>query len=1094
MPNQPDDTVLLIIIHNITFPIMKRLILLAALLTAMTTWAQNMQGTYTVTNSGNTFTIERHQGIEIEIFYYRTVSLSAIAGVHFTEASGYLTFYYAENQITFTVTETPSDSIAEQYHFQTGTSRSYRFEVLDRDGNVMASCDRDITYGTDYQHTADYVNKSITDLVYFDNSGNIMSGSDNKYLDVAYSSSDWIKVTDAGYPQGVHTVSTSSLYHGSNVLRTYLDNQRNKMYATVYFTQKEEEDGYQYIQILADNSTTYDENDTWGAVYDPSTSIYKACFEMRVTNGFVTDEHYQFFPHRYDYVNKAAEIGAGLSRYSFDYDDSHLYGQKYQSSSYNAPNTGSLDLETTVNNLDIRFDAGGRDKDDWDFKDLKVRLALVDTSAPTVLDDYKVSGGLHCKGNTIYVSVPFSEIVTVSGTPTLSTTWGTLNYVGGSGSNVLTFSGTIGDDASGIFTVSDYSGSISDLAGNPFGGSISHSFDISVSGRYTITYDLAGGSLPEGVSNPETYTSETASFYLRNPSRPGYTFVGWTGSNGDTPQMYIYIPQGSEGDRSYTANWERRARYYTYDNSTRALTLIWGEYDKDNKWYDVSSYAVKTVTATSDVSFVGDCTALFNSFTYCDSIDLNNVNTSEMTNADYMFTYCENLKSLKVSNWDTRKVTGMRGVFSNCPSLTTLDLSGWNTEGVIYMDYMFNNSPGLTTIYVGEGWSTEGVTGSGLMFYGSTSLVGGMGTTYDESHIDAEYAHIDGGIDNPGYFTAMAPPRYTFDSETGALALIWGEFNKDNKWGDEVTASAVKSVTATSEVSFIGDCSNLFKDFSNCKSINLNNVNTSEMTRAAHMFVLCTSLDTIDLSGWNTANVTDMSYMFAACRGLTSLDVSGWNTGSVTYMNNMFVDCSGLTSLNLSGWNTGNIFNMCMMFAGCTGLTSIDVSGWNTGNVTDMSYMFANCRGLTSIDVSGWNTGNVTDMRYIFAGCSNLTTIYASEDWSTEQVNYSTGLFGGCLKLVGGMGTTYDVSHIDAEYAHTDGGPSNPGYFTAKSTAMRGDVNNDGNIDVDDVTTLIAAVLGVSTVDSTAADVNNDDSVDIEDVTALIGRVLNGTW
>ena len=38
------------------------------------------------------------------------------------------------------------------------------------------------------------------------------------------------------------------------------------------------------------------------------------------------------------------------------------------------------------------------------------------------------------------------------------------------------------------------------------------------------------------------------------------------------------------------------------------------------------------------------------------------------------------------------------------------------------------------------------------MFKGCTSLVGGMGTTYDENHTDAAYAHPD-KEDNPGYFT-----------------------------------------------------------------------------------------------------------------------------------------------------------------------------------------------------------------------------------------------------------------------------------------------------------------------------------------------------
>ena len=40
------------------------------------------------------------------------------------------------------------------------------------------------------------------------------------------------------------------------------------------------------------------------------------------------------------------------------------------------------------------------------------------------------------------------------------------------------------------------------------------------------------------------------------------------------------------------------------------------------------------------------------------------------------------------------------------------------------------------------------------MFSGCTSLVGGKGTVYNESHHDQAYAHVDGGAENPGYFTA----------------------------------------------------------------------------------------------------------------------------------------------------------------------------------------------------------------------------------------------------------------------------------------------------------------------------------------------------
>ena len=48
--------------------------------------------------------------------------------------------------------------------------------------------------------------------------------------------------------------------------------------------------------------------------------------------------------------------------------------------------------------------------------------------------------------------------------------------------------------------------------------------------QYTITYNLAGGTA-EG--NPSTYTIETKAFTLKNPTKSGYTFTGWSGTGLD---------------------------------------------------------------------------------------------------------------------------------------------------------------------------------------------------------------------------------------------------------------------------------------------------------------------------------------------------------------------------------------------------------------------------------------------------------------------------------------------------------------------------------------------------------------------------------
>ncbi len=137
-------------------------------------------------------------------------------------------------------------------------------------------------------------------------------------------------------------------------------------------------------------------------------------------------------------------------------------------------------------------------------------------------------------------------------------------------------------------------------------------------------------------------------------------------------------------------------------------------------------------------------------------IDLSNLNTSEVTNMNYMFYKCENLKSLDLSHFNTSMVTEMYGMFQECRSLTILDLSGFNTAKVTNMNEMFFYCTNLQTIYVTRGWSKAAVQESyyfSSMFTGCTSLVGGKGTTYNENYDDGYFAHIDGD-GGPGYFTA----------------------------------------------------------------------------------------------------------------------------------------------------------------------------------------------------------------------------------------------------------------------------------------------------------------------------------------------------
>ena len=70
---------------------------------------------------------------------------------------------------------------------------------------------------------------------------------------------------------------------------------------------------------------------------------------------------------------------------------------------------------------------------------------------------------------------------------------------------------------------------------------------------YEIVYDLGEGELT--TPNPFSYNVETETFTLNKPTKIGYTFLGWTGTNGDTPEKNLTIERGSTGDREYIANW-----------------------------------------------------------------------------------------------------------------------------------------------------------------------------------------------------------------------------------------------------------------------------------------------------------------------------------------------------------------------------------------------------------------------------------------------------------------------------------------------------------------------------------------------------------
>ena len=105
---------------------------------------------------------------------------------------------------------------------------------------------------------------------------------------------------------------------------------------------------------------------------------------------------------------------------------------------------------------------------------------------------------------------------------------------------------------------------------NPFTVETAINHDLSyvasfVPTTYRVVCDLSGGILPEGSSTVTTYTIESPSFTLVNPTRTGYTFNGWTGTDLEQLAMTVTIAQGSTGNRSYTATWRANSYKVHFD-------------------------------------------------------------------------------------------------------------------------------------------------------------------------------------------------------------------------------------------------------------------------------------------------------------------------------------------------------------------------------------------------------------------------------------------------------------------------------------------------------------------------------------------------
>lgn len=332
----------------------------------------------------------------------------------------------------------------------------------------------------------------------------------------------------------------------------------------------------------------------------------------------------------------------------------------------------------------------------------------------------------------------------------------------------------------------------------------------------------------------------------------------------------------------------------------------WGvkEWQSDSPWQSIKivDFLTKVRPARMRAWFAG-CKNL------TELLHIDRLDTSAVTDMQFMFHDCSSLEYVDVFGFDTSQVERMNAMFHGCAALQGINVGGFDTSKVISMTSMFNGCSALVVLDVGR-FKTDKVQSFDFMFNDCSSLrrldVSGFRTPHVES------------------FKSM------FCGCASLRALDVSGFD---------TSSAT-------------DMGWMFYGCGGLEALDVSGFRTPHVESFKSMFNGCSSLRKLDVSGFDTSRVTNMRHMFFNDGNLRQLDVSRFDTRRVEDFTCMFAGCSSLRSLDVSGFDTSSASDMSWMFADCTSLDNLKGWPFSIPEGTDLALMFEDCPFFEVVDRS----------------------------------------------------------------------------------------------------------------------------------------------
>ena len=289
----------------------------------------------------------------------------------------------------------------------------------------------------------------------------------------------------------------------------------------------------------------------------------------------------------------------------------------------------------------------------------------------------------------------------------------------------------------------------------------------------------------------------------------------------------------------------------------------------------------------------------------------------------------------------------------------------FDTDGTYTLQYTATDSCGNETI---EERTVEVVALKTTLFTDGTFIINEKSTDRDAN------IALHGAVTNE-YDPLDATHPYYFVSDT---SVPWRSVRSS------ITSIEVGSAIQPEHTD------NWFANLNNCRSIDLHNVDWTNIITMVSMFENTYIYDDFTLDCGN-GQPTDISKAFRSMR--------------------VFVG--------------GGVWK---------GTKTIEIK-MDTTKVQKAELLFAGNYDVEIIDISSFSLPSIINSSSMFRDCTGLKTIYASSEIDFSTATQSASMFSNNTNnLVGGAGTVWDGANpVDKTYAHIDGGTADPGYFTAKA-------------------------------------------------------------